>query len=230
MTNQLTPRQRSAKWAFWTKLILLAVTGVVVAPFIGLAIQGIVGLIAVAAIGSAVIFLAQPVGQMMANLRLKMIKAESARNPVETLQNEYMRKKDILDSNFEKITSFAGKVKSTRAKIEKYRDKYPAEYKLFAEKVNVMDKALEAKVTSHRNATIALDKYEAEIEKAGDIWEMTQSLAEATDGEFDLEGDFYSKLKSETAYASIEDSMNKEFATLEIQMALRVEEPVAALK
>jgi len=82
----MTPQQRAQRTATIVKITVLTVGGVVVAPFVGLAIQGLVGVAVAGAVCLTVLAVAPYAGMAAANLRLKLMKIEAAKNPIETLQ------------------------------------------------------------------------------------------------------------------------------------------------
>src|SRR4051812_46457614 len=102
MKKELTPEQRAKRLGSWVKVGSFVVLGLVVAPIVGLAIYGLMGIVVAALIGFTAIAVAPVVGMKLENAKLKALKAEARRNPVETLQSEFMRRQDLLE---EKRTS-----------------------------------------------------------------------------------------------------------------------------
>ena len=78
------------------KYAALPVVGFFVAPFILVAIKGLIGLAVAAAVSLVVVNLAPAFAVTVANWRLKAIKAAAAMNPIETLENQYADKQAAL--------------------------------------------------------------------------------------------------------------------------------------
>jgi len=90
--NELEQKRKRIELA--VKITAFSIIGFLVAPVILLVIKGLVGLIVAGIIGFAAIQFAPYLGMVIANWRLKALKAEARKNPVETLQNIYVRKED----------------------------------------------------------------------------------------------------------------------------------------
>ena len=108
--NELTLQTRRNRIETGVKVVGLAVAGFVVAPFISVAIQGIIGLAVAATVSLGIVYATPAVASSLANWRLKLIKAEAMRNPVETLQNQYVKKQQALEEFREQIRIFSAQV------------------------------------------------------------------------------------------------------------------------
>ena len=83
LPQPLDPRAR--RWGVFAKYAALLVVGFAVAPFIWVAIGGLLGMIVAGVILLGTWMVLPAVEAAAANLRLKLIKGEASRNPVETL-------------------------------------------------------------------------------------------------------------------------------------------------
>ena len=87
---------RARFWGNVAKYGAVLVAGFLVAPYIWVAIGGLIGLI-VAVVVILAAWMLRPVAfSFAANMRLKLIKSEAAKNPVETLQNDLKDKAQAL--------------------------------------------------------------------------------------------------------------------------------------
>ena len=59
-----------------------------------------------------------------ANWKLKSIKAESRKNPVETLQSEYHRREESLQEQQKRVESFNGQVLTFESKMQAFGKQY----------------------------------------------------------------------------------------------------------
>lgn len=78
------------------KIIGLGVISFLVAPIILIVIHGLIGLIVAVAIGGLAINMAPAGAAMLANWRVKALKAVAAANPIETLENQYKDRQGAL--------------------------------------------------------------------------------------------------------------------------------------
>ena len=99
------------------KILALLVIGFFVAPFVFISIKGLIGLVIAFAISFGVISFTPYFATVIANWRLKAIKHEARKNPVETLQNRYGEKQAALGNFLESIKKFAAKLKTLESKI-----------------------------------------------------------------------------------------------------------------
>lgn len=216
------------------KRIDLAVKGVallgisfVAAPVVLVALPGLIGLVATLAIGVTAVNVAPVFSMKIANWRIKAKKAEAAKNPVETLQNDYGRRETALQQFRESINTFAAKVQTFADKVATFKTQYPEEVEKFANQLTKMKKLLELRRNKYRDATKQLELYQEEIQKAGAIWEMGQAAAELTQAAGMTEGDWEAKIMVETALNSVTENMNKAFAELETSLIDEEEEALA---
>lgn len=218
MTNTTkTPEQKAARWGFWAKIASFAAIGLVAAPIVAMTIYGIAGLIVAGVLAASAIVFAPIVGDILQNWKLKALKAEARRNPVETLQNELLRRTVLLNEKKDSIELFLGKVQTFKSKMEAFSTRYPAERQRFAEQLEQMQKLGQIKKKNWRLAKVELENFAAEIEKAGAIWEMGQCAADTAESCGMSEEEFYAKIKVETSMDAITESMNRAFSQLELE-------------
>lgn len=198
--------------------------GFVCAPIVLIAIPGLLGLIATLAIGVTAVNVAPVFSAKIANWRLKALKAEAMKSPVETLQNDYRSRQDNLSKFNESIKTFSAKVQSFADRVATFKTQYPEEVEKFAIQLSKMKQLLSLRQDKYRDAKRELERYEEEIRKAGAIWDMGQAAAEMTKAAGMTEGDFYAKIMVETAINSVQETMNRAFAELETSLIDEEEE------
>jgi DNA repair exonuclease SbcCD ATPase subunit len=204
--------EKIAKWG------LGLVGAVVISPFVFLAVKGIVGLALAGIIGMAVINFAPLVAMKFANWKLKGIKAEAAKNPVETLQNVFVEKQSALTIFETAITEFSTKVKNLEDKVESLRKKYPEEADKFEGHLQKMQAVLEARRRKYKTVKKALLDFSEEIKKAQVVWEVSQAAQEVTSAAGMGTDDPYERIKAETAVESVQNSLNKAISELETDL------------
>jgi hypothetical protein len=196
----------------------LCLAGFFVSPFIYVAIGGLIGMVIAYSIGAGIIFFTPVIASFLGTLRIKMLKADAAKNPVETLQKDYMRRQQAL-SNFETaISNFIAEKESFAEKLDGFKIQYPAEAPKFALQLSKMNQLLAVRKQKYQDAKHSLELYDAEIHKASAIWDMGQAAAQMTKAAGMSDADFFAKIQVETALDSVQKNMNTAFADLEVSL------------
>ena len=133
--------------------------GFVVAPFIFIAIQGIIGLIVAAAISFVCWKFTGWFAMKVGNWRLKAIKAEAMKNPIETLQNDFVRRQDALTKFRGSISKFTAEIANFADKLVGFNKQYPEEAEKFKGQLNKMKQLLSLRENKYREADRNLDEY-----------------------------------------------------------------------
>ncbi len=115
---------RAKRWGSFIKYAGLLIIGFVVSPYIFTAITGLVGLAVAGALIGGYWMLMPAVETWAGNMRLKFVKAEAARNPVETLQSELNRQRVALDERKVAIGRLNGQITTFEDKLGTIGDKY----------------------------------------------------------------------------------------------------------
>jgi hypothetical protein len=205
-------RKRLTKWAQFGLLFV----ALVVAPIVYTVIKGLIGLAIAGVIGLAIVTFAPALSMKFANWKLKAIKAEASKNPVETLQNVYnerIRQKQVIK---EKIGAFRTKVMGFADKVEGFKERFPADAEKFEQQLEKMRKLLSRREQKYIKIGKDLEMFAGVIERADAIWQMGLAAAEMNEaaGEFDGE-QVYERIKVETALDSVQETMNMAFSEME---------------
>lgn len=221
--NDMEKRRRRIELA--VKVLALPVIGFFIAPFVFVAIGGMIGGLVALVIGLLCVFMTPWLGMKLANWRLKSIKAEAMKNPIETMENEHKAKVEILGRMKESIRTFFASVQSFHDKLAGFKEQFPQDSKQFDDQYKAMVQLLNMRKAKYNEAKRNLSQFESVINRAKAIWAMAQEAAKMRKSAgADVEA-FYSRLKTETALDSVTSSMNSAFADLEL--ALMDESPVA---
>lgn len=216
----LSADEKAQKWGTAVKWIAFAVVGFLVSPFILATIEGIAGLVVVGIMCAAIHFLSPVFQQMAINLRLKLIKDEATRNPVETLEAEELRLSIQLEDKKNAIAQFNAKVITFGGKIEEYKRKHPGEgvppeYQGAYDKMKELVHQQGLKwIDANKNYQL----FQGVVEKSRDIWALAQAANAAKIGSGLGEDEFYAKLKVTTAYDSIQNNMNLALSDLDTML------------
>jgi hypothetical protein len=221
MNQPVITDPRARFWGNVAKYGALLVAGFLVAPYIWVAIGGLIGLIIAVGVILAAWMVRPVVFSFAANMRLKLIKAEAAKNPVETLQNDLKDKAQALSDRKDAIEKLNSQIRTFGDKVDEIRASYGAEdagyLKLSRDLVDLR------RVYAHRcekwkEAREQLKLYEEEIKRANMIWEAAQAAAAARETSGLTEDEFYAKLRAETAFDAIQKSYNDALASLDTAM------------
>lgn len=211
----LTPEQRAKKYGTIAKVIAVLGVGFVVAPYVFTAITGLVGLVVAGLIVLGTWAVLPALGDFASNLRLKMIKAEAARNPIETLENEYRRRIHLLEERKIKIETLAAKTAGFGSKLTQFKREYPDEAQTYTDIYNKMLLLLKRSREQWTVASNQLDAFDSEITKAKAKWDMALAANALRQDAGNVEAEFLAKLKVECSFDTIETGMNMAFAQLD---------------
>jgi methyl-accepting chemotaxis protein len=200
------------------KVLGLGVVGFLVAPIIFATIQGLIGLVIAAGISFTVINFIPYFAMKVANWRLKALKAEASKNPVETLQNEYAKKQAALGQFKENIRIFAGQVLSFADQVKQYVKDGLEDADVYTQQLGKMKQILQLRQQKYNEAQEMLTEFAETIERTDRKWKMACAAAAMNEAAGEIEGDVFDKICIETALDSVQSKLNQSFADLEIAL------------
>lgn len=200
------------------KVIIPLLLGLVFGPVAIIAVGGLISLVFAFLVSQTVICFTPWMAMKFANWRLAAIKHEAAKNPIETMENEYSAKVEMLHRMKESIKTFYGSVKTFYGKLDGFKRDFPSDTKQFEDQYAAMMQLLELRKAKYEDAKNNLVKFESVIKRAKAIWQMAQEAAKMRNAAGADVEEFYSKLKVETALDSVTQSMNSAFADLELAL------------
>ena len=196
---------------------MLAV-GFLVAPFVFIAIKGILGLVAASAVGFFIINLVPWFAAKVANWRLKALKHEASTNPIETLENQYKQREEGLVAFRENILAFHAEVQNFYSQLEENRSKLSENVvKKFEEQYQKMKALLDSRGQKYKLAQKKLREFADLIDQKKVEWNIAQSAAKMSKAA-GVGEDFMNKLMADTAVNSVQTSLNTAFAELEVSL------------
>jgi hypothetical protein len=199
------------------KVAAALIVGFVVAPFIFIAIQGLVGLVVAAGVALIAINLAPWFATTVANWKLKALKAAAAANPIETLENRYKERQEALVKIRENIKQSYAVLEGLYSQIQEHSERYPDRPSQYLTKYQKLKALVALRAEKYKTAQRNLVSYAELIEEKRSDWKIALTMAEASKlanvGE-----DFQSKLLQDTALTTIQDGLNVSFAELETSL------------
>ena len=227
---EVDPEVRRKRIARNTKILITLVVGLIVSPVIFLAVKGVVGL-AVAwllaeasrhtaeGLGTVAVQFAPVVSMKVANWKLKMIKAEAERNPIETMQIILVEKSEAIQQGDEKIVQFAARLAEYNDKLEGFKERFPQKAARFEEIAVTMRKGLDR---MKRKQAVAKEKqalYKAKIEEAEAIYEMAKSARAVSELSADVEKAVFQEIRQQVSF----DAVNREFNMAVAELSVEVD-------
>jgi hypothetical protein len=215
MTTDIeTKRKRIETFA---KIVGLLITGFIVAPFILIAIKGLIGLVVSFVVALVVINFTPAVAASLANWRLKALKMAAAANPIETLENQYADREAALIKIKDNIQASYAVLQDIYAQIQEHNEKFPNSPSPFVDKYVKMKAVIQMRGEKYKLARQNLVAYGEMIEEKRSDWKIAQSLAKASKLA-NVGQDFQSKLMQDTAITTIQDGLNTAFSELEVSL------------
>lgn len=219
--NDLEVKRQKYNTAF--KVGLIGLAALIISPIIFMVVQGLVGAAIAAGIGLVVVNAAPVVSMKLANWKVKGIVAEAAKNPIETMTNLLIEKRKAYQQFKESVTNAVTARNSFAEKCTKFAKQYPARAPEFQKQLDNMTALVEQKKRALNDAEEALKQGALKLEEMKAYWDMSQAAIEANKAAGMDTGDFYEKLKVDTACDAVFDSMSKAFAQLEVEAALQID-------
>ncbi|HEX4600638.1 MAG TPA: hypothetical protein VH116_04525 [Gemmatimonadales bacterium] len=199
--------------AVFSRLIMSAVVGL-----LGLAIFAIVGL--------AWIKFAPAIATILADLALKLLKAEATRNPIEALQNLYADKTQELHDADTAIEEFSAGLMDYDSSLKKFKqrqdvtDEEVQEWQADSDKQHEL---LTAMLEGQREARVQLQSLQLSIGKAEDMYKMALQLRKVTELAGRNKSEVYQEIRQKVAFDAVQHQVNRSFASLNMALARRSE-------
>lgn len=217
---------QAEKYGKFVKYGVVILAAAALAPIIFLAIQGLAGLML--AVGMAIVGwnVAPVLSKMAYNAKMRALEAEdvsniakvsdaAAVNPIETLMNQAMEKRQASDQFRTAITGFRTEVKNFSDQIAQFAKEYPDDVARFQMQKDAMDKLLKFREDRYKQLQRELDNFDAAIKRAQAMWKMSQAAQKMNKLAGVELADPFEKIKADSAINSVMTSMNKAFAEME---------------
>lgn len=226
--------QKHKRLKTWATIIGMGVTGLIVAPFILMAIGGLIGLGVAAAVAFVLVQLAPWFALKVANYKYRLIDAEKVehiqkvtaaaeQNPIETLTALLIAKKQAFNVFKASVEQAVTARSNFSTKVDNFKKKYPARAHEFETQLARMTDLVERKKVALNDARKSLEDGDNKLEEMKAYYEMSKDAIEANRAAGMDTGDAFEKLKADTACDAVFESMNMAFAQLEVAAALDVD-------
>lgn len=151
-----------------------------------------------------------------ANRHIAALKAEAAKNPIETLQNEQKQKHAELQREADAIEDFDREVENLRDTVQQEgsRIKSAAGRKKGEEVLTAMERKLKYRRMAFKRAQAALATYDAKVEEAEALWRVALAAQKADAASGENNQDVFRKIMEDTAFHSVASEVNQAMAGL----------------
>lgn len=193
---------------------------VVAGPVLAMAAASAFDLLTLAAYGGVLFagYLALPWAKMKwKNIVLKLIKAEARKNPIETLQNELLEKRESLNKAAKTHTKIKGMRGSLKERLDAFKEKHNTSDARMEEMLKKTGQLLIDMGKAIKTASSKIDEFERTVELESDRYEMAlasgdlaKAYKEATGGEDPLR-----KFIENEALNSVRDSFHQSMAEID---------------
>lgn len=218
--------EKKQKIATILKYGIMVIGAAVVAPIVYSAVLGMVGLALAAGSALVIINMAPVVSLKLANLKTRAIDAErvsniekvsgaAAINPIETLIQQSMEKRQASDQFKGAITAFRTEVKNFADQITGFAKDYPDDVARFKTQLDAMNKLLSFRESRYKQLQVELDNFDSAIKRAQAMWKMSQAAQKMNKLAGVEMADPFEKIKADSAINSVMTSMNRAFSDME---------------
>lgn len=161
-----------AKFNKYAKLGLIGLASILIAPFVFLMVQGIVG-VAVAVVLVAVLnALAPAAAALLTAVKFKAVKYVVDKAPVEALQNRVTQMWEGLEKDAEDIKQQKTSVEMLKHQCEKTAREFPEEAENLRKRLDIREKALAMRVELFKRAKAGVEAFARNVKKAEMFYEI----------------------------------------------------------
>jgi hypothetical protein len=204
------------KWA------IAALACIIVAPFVFLLVQGIVGLAVAALIGAAAIAAAPVVSMKLANWKLKGLKQEARQNPIESRQNIALQARERIRVAEQELTTLATEIRGFADMVAELRQSQPDDALAFEDQLKGLQTLLTARKNGIAAARQRADEFDAATQRAARKWKVAQAAIRMQKLSGAQEDDAMNKLLAEESLDSVQTAMNRALSELDTLLAAEV--------
>ena len=221
MNKQLTPEQRKARLQLGLNIAGVCIIAAIVGPFAVTILHGLGAILAVTAtvaIAWTAMKFTNTFTLMVSNAALKSMKAEAMRNPVETLQTQYVKKADALKAFRQQLNNFVAEVGNFTAKVQSYVKQGLEDAPIYVGQLKKMKQLEALREQKYTDATNSLADFAEAIRRTDTKWKMACAAQHMSEAAGEMEGDVFDKICIETAIDAVQTKLNQSFADLDLAL------------
>ena len=215
------PETRKKRIAKRWKVGLALFIGVVAAPFVVAGIEGLAGLFVIWLLSTVAVQFAPVISMKVANMRLRAIKAEAEKNPIETMENVYAEKSETIKAGDEKIIAFEGRYRTYLDQLDQFKENHPSKADRFVMIGKTMGVGLKRMKQKQATAKIQQKAYCDKIQEAKAIYAMALAAQAVSALSASAEQQVFQDIKQQVAF----EAVNTAFNTAVAELSFDVEDP-----
>jgi len=215
------PTERKKRVARRWRVGLALVVGVVAAPFVVAGIEGLAGLFVIWLLTTVAVQFAPVISMKVANLRLKAIKAEAEKNPIETMEATYAEKSEVIRAGDEKIVAFESRYRTYLDQLDDFKEKHPSKADRFVQIARTMGTGLKRMKQKQAAAKEEQKAYWDKISEARAIFAMALAAQAVSELSATAEQQVFQDIKRQVAFDAVNTAFNRAVA----ELSLDVEDP-----
>lgn len=203
------------KFQLYTKLGLMAVTAILVAPIVFLLIKGIVGLAVAVVLVAILNALAPAFSSWLTHIKFQSLKFVIDRAPVDELIQRAKERWDTLGEQRDLLQAQAATLATYKKKVARVIQEYPEEADEQLANLSQYEQLFALRVEAFKTAKLETQKYMRTVDKAESIYDM--AVAEAEMGKsFNRNKDFMAIFREKTAFDAVDRASANALAGLKM--------------
>lgn len=203
----------------------LRLGGLGLAAFVLVPILFLVALMAASAVvaatvsifgGIALVYSIEPFSRKMANWRIKEIKAEARRNPIETMENEALEMASQIDRFKEALTKRKSQGSAWLSEIEELRKEDPEGAAIYDQEIKDYHTEMQMRDEQLAQAVADLEEFRDIIKKAARRWKVAQLSDEFRSATLSEQDQLMRKIVIDEALTAVKDRAHEATARLNV--------------
>jgi hypothetical protein len=218
LTSSFAGVEIDEKKARLIKYAILGVCFAVAAPVALAVLKGVVALAVAGAITTGSIFFAPVIARKMAIQRIKAVVAEAQKNPIETLQAEFIQMQADVNELETGVKEYGAAVSDFEQQTSEYRSKYPEDARLFEDQLAAVKAEQEIREEKYQVAVTDLGKMADVVERAKALWKMAKVSERMNEIEGRKSEDVFARISVETSLETVRQAAHKSVAEARIAL------------
>lgn len=196
-------------------IAIMAICCVFIAPFVFLAIKGLVGVIAALFIGYVAIQFGPYAAMKISNLAVGAQMNEAKVNRIETLVNIFEDRSKKLREARQSLDQFYGQLGVFKESIRNAIQKYPDRRESLETIVNNFEAVLKLKNEKFKQAALSLQQFAEKVDEARVMHEIAMASHSLSEAMGDSEDDIMNDILAKIAFESVQADVHKTFSELD---------------
>ena len=218
MDDVTQKREKFFKNVRYGSVGILAVLLVPLIFFLSMMAAGAMAAAWIAVVGGlALNYSIDPISRKLANWRIKEIKAEARKNPIETMENEALDMAGQIEKFKEALTSRKSQGAAWLAEIEELRSEDPEGAAVYDQEIKDYETEMTTRDEQLAQAVIDLEDFREVIKKAARRWKVAQMSDEFRAANMSEREQYMRKIVIDEALTAVKDRAHEATARLNVE-------------